>query len=101
MAWRPDHPDVRPLGLLLGGQLFGRYPIRTKDHDLRVRLSPGEQSRALASGGVRAHRRFGTRGWIECDVTDPAELPRALQWLRRGYEHASRQAGGPDLARGP
>lgn len=80
-------------GYFVGGQLFGCYPIRTKDHDLWVRLSPGEQARALASSGVRAHRRFGTRGWIECDVTDPAELPRALRWLRRGYEHASRQAG--------
>ena len=79
-------------GYFVGDQLFGCYPIRVKGHDLWVRLSHGDQARALASAGVRAHRRFGTRGWIECDVTEPGEVPRALKWLRHGYEHVRRQA---------
>jgi hypothetical protein len=97
-----DWPGVRitPMfgrwGYFVGDQLFGCYPIRPKDHDLWVRLAPRDQARALASAGVRPHRRFGARGWIECDVVDPGELPRALKWLRRGHEHVSRQAGaGP------
>ncbi len=77
-------------GYFVDGQLFGCYPIRVKDHDLWVRLSDRDQARALGSPGVRAHRRFAARGWIECDVTEPAELPRALRWLRRGYEHVHR-----------
>ncbi len=78
-------------GYFLGGELFGCYPIRPKDHDLWVRLSRPDQERALASTGVRPHRRFAGRGWIECDLVEPGELPRALKWLRRGYEHLRRQ----------
>jgi hypothetical protein len=76
--------------------LFGCYPIRAKDHDLWVRLPRPDQERALASAGIRPHRRFAARGWIECDVIEPGELPRALKWLRRGYERLRRQraAGG-------
>ncbi len=78
-------------GYFVGDQLFGCFPIRPKDHDLWVRLSPGDQTRALASTGIRPHRRFAARGWVECDVTEPAELPRVLKWLRRAYEHLRRQ----------
>jgi len=78
-------------GYFFGGELFGCYPIRPKDHDLWVRLSRPDQERALASTGVRPHRRFAGRGWIECDLVEPGELPRALKWLRRGYEHLRRQ----------
>jgi hypothetical protein len=91
-AW----PDVRitPMfgrwSYFVGDQLFGCYPIRLKDHDLWVRLSASDQSRALAAAGVRPHRRFAGRGWIECDVVDSGALPRALKWLRRGYEHVRR-----------
>ncbi len=78
-------------GYFLRGELFGCYPIRPKDHDLWVRLSRPDQERALASAGIRPHRRFAGRGWIECDITDPGELARALRWLRRGYEHLRRR----------
>ncbi|MGH2669849.1 MAG: luciferase family protein [bacterium] len=78
-------------GYFVGDQLFGCFPIRAKDHDLWVRLSPSDQARALASTGIRPHRRFAARGWVECDVTEPAELPQALKWLRRAYEHLRRQ----------
>lgn len=78
-------------GYFIGDQLFACYPLRPKDHDLWVRLSHDDQARALATGGVRAHRRFGARGWIECDVVEAWELPRALKWLRRGYEYVRRQ----------
>ncbi len=87
-------PMFGRFGYFVGDQLFGCYPIREKDHDLWVRLSGGDQARALGSAGVRPHRRFATRGWIECEVAGPAELPRALKWLRRGYEHARRGSQG-------
>ena len=79
-------------GYFVESRLFGCYPIRPKDRDLWVRLSDRDQARALASPGVRAHRRFAARGWIECDVVDPGGLSLALKWLRRGYEHVRRQA---------
>ena len=79
-------------GYFVGDKLFGCYPIRPKDHDLWVRLSHGDQARALASADVRPHRRFAARGWIELDLTDPGELTRALRWLRRGYEHLRRNS---------
>ena len=95
-AW--DGVRVTPMfgrwGYFVGPVMFGCYPIRAKDHDLWVRLPRSDQERALASAGVRPHRRFAARGWIECDVIEPGELPRALKWLRRGYEHLRRQRTG-------
>ena len=81
-------------GYFVGTELFGCYPIRAKERDLWVRLLRADQARALASGGVRPHRRFAARGWIECDVAEPAEVPRALRWLRRAYEFARQEATG-------
>jgi hypothetical protein len=83
-------------GYFVGGEMFGCYPIRTKDHDLWVRLSRTDQERALAGSGVRPHRRFATRGWVECDLAEPGDLPRGLKWLRRGYEHLVRRQGHPE-----
>jgi hypothetical protein len=74
----------------VGEQLFGCYPIRPRARDLWVRLSRSDQARALATAGVRPHRRFAGRGWIEYDLEGPETVPRALGWLRRGYEHATR-----------
>lgn len=85
-------------GYFVGEQLFACYPLRAKDHDLWIRLSRNDQARALAGGGARPHRRFAARGWIECDVTGAGDLPRALKWLRRGYEHVRR---APVLEGGP
>jgi hypothetical protein len=85
-------PMFGRFGYFVGEQLFGCYPIRPRDHDLWVRLSRLDQARALATPGVRPHRRFGGRGWIEYDVEDPELVFRALRWLRRGYEHAARSA---------
>lgn len=78
------------------GRLFACFPIPAKEHDLWVRLSDRDQARALGEAGVRPHRRFAARGWVECDLVDPAELPRALKWIRRGYEHVRRLARGSD-----
>lgn len=74
-------------GYFVEGRLFGCFPIRTKDHDLWVRLSPSDQTRALTDRAARPHRRLAARGWIEYDLVELALLPRALKWLRRGYEH--------------
>jgi luciferase-like monooxygenase len=86
----------------LGSELFGCYPIRLKEHDLWVRLTPRDQARALAAGGgARPHRRFAARGWIEYDVVEPGELPRALKWLRRAYDLARRERVGEDGSAAP
>jgi hypothetical protein len=83
-------PMFGRFGYFVGEQLFACYPIRPRDHDLWVRLSRGDQARALATPGVRPHRRFAGRGWIEYDVEDPETVYGAIRWLRRGYELATR-----------
>jgi hypothetical protein len=90
-------PMFGRFGYFVGDTLFGCYPIRPKSHDLWVRLAAGDQARALGSAGVRPHRRFAGRGWIECDVVEPGAVPGALRWLRRAYEYARRrpEAGTP------
>ncbi len=85
-------PMFGRFGYFVGEQMFACYPIRSRDNDLWVRLSRSDQARALASPGVRPHRRFAGRGWIECDVEGPEVLSHAFRWLRRGYEHATRSA---------
>src|SRR5499425_503264 len=50
-------------GYFVGDRLFACFPLRDKDHDLWIRLSPAEQARALREAGVRPHRRFAQRGW--------------------------------------
>jgi hypothetical protein len=81
-------------GYFVGDRLFACFPLREKDHDLWVRLSPGDQARALREPGVRPHRRFARRGWVELDVLEPADVGRALRWLRRA--HAAGGASGDD-----
>jgi hypothetical protein len=87
-------PDVRisPMfgrwGYFVGDRLFACFPLRPKDHDLWMRLRPAEQARALGVTGFRPHRRFGARGWVECDVEGPADVARALTWLRRAWAAA-------------
>ena len=68
-------PMFGRFGYFVGEQLFACYPIRTRDTDLWVRLSRSDQARALATPGVRPHRRFAGRGWIECDVEGPRSSP--------------------------
>jgi hypothetical protein len=87
-------PMFGRFGYFVGEELFACYPIRPRDHDLWVRLSRSDQARALATPGVRPHRRFASRGWIKCDVVEPETVPRALRWLRRAYEHATRVPAG-------
>lgn len=73
-------------GYFVGGTLFACFPLRSKDHDLWIRLSLDDQARALRTPGITLHRRFARRGWVECQVESRAALPRALRWLRRSYE---------------
>jgi len=73
-------------GYFVGPQLFACFPLRTKDADLWIRLTPDDQKRALATPGVVPHRRFAARGWVECHVETPTEIGRAIRWLRRSYE---------------
>jgi hypothetical protein len=51
-------------GYFSGEQLFACFPLREKEHDLWIRLSPSDQARALREPGLRPHRRFASRGWI-------------------------------------
>ena len=76
-------------GYFAGEQLFACFPLREKEHDLWVRLPRALQARALAESGVRPHRRFARRGWIELDILGPEDVTRALRWLRRAHAAAA------------
>ena len=77
-------------GYFSGEQLFACFPLREKEHDLWVRLSHVDQARALREPGLRPHRRFASRGWIEMNVETPDQVSHALRWLRRAYHNAER-----------
>jgi hypothetical protein len=79
-------------GYFAGGRLFACFPLRAKEHDLWVRLSPAQQARALGAGVARPHRRFSRRGWVEIDVATADDLGRALRWLRAAHTAALRSA---------
>ena len=74
-------------GYFVAGELFACYPLKPKETDLWLRLSPADQKRALAGvPGMRPHRRFAGRGWVEYEVTGLRQVGVAARWLRRGYE---------------
>jgi predicted DNA-binding protein (MmcQ/YjbR family) len=77
-------------GYFAGEQLFACFPLRDKDRDLWVRLSAEDQARALREPGVRPHRRFARRGWIELTLEDEDDVARALRWLRRAHAAVAR-----------
>jgi hypothetical protein len=77
-------------GYFVGERLFACFPLRERDHDLWIRLGPEDQARALAETGVRPHRRFARRGWVEVNVDGPADVGRALRWLRRAHATTGR-----------
>ena len=79
-------------GYFVLGQLFACYPLKEKEHDLWIRLGRADQAKALGTSGITPHRRFAGRGWIECKVASPADVSRALRWLRRSYELVKRDA---------
>ena len=74
-------------GYFVGPRLFACFPLRPKEHDLWLRLDAPDQARALREPGVRPHRRFARRGWIELDVAT-SDLDQALRWLRRAHAAA-------------
>jgi hypothetical protein len=86
-------------GYFIGDDLFACFPVREKDHDLWLRLTRDDQTRALADARIRPHRRFARRGWIETDVESPEDVSRALRWLGRAYRAALR-ARGTDVPEG-
>jgi hypothetical protein len=89
-------------GYFAGDDLFACFPVRERDHDLWLRLTRDDQTRALADPRVRPHRRFARRGWVEMDLESSDELSLALRWLRRSYLAARRAQGGtPSPSPGP
>ena len=96
-AW--DGVRITPMfgrwGYFVGDRLFACFPLRDKDHDLWIRLGPGDQPRALREAGVRPHRRFAERGWVEVLIESDTDVARAVRWLRRAWSAAS---AGPDEA---
>lgn len=76
-------------GYFVGDQMFACFPLREKEHDLWLRLTPADQTRALTDARLRPHRRFARRGWVEIDVKEPADLSLGLRWLRRAYGAAT------------
>jgi hypothetical protein len=77
-------------GYFVGDHLFACFPLRDKDRDLWIRLSLEDQARALREPGVRPHRRFARRGWIELQIEGEDDVARALGWLRRARAAAAR-----------
>jgi hypothetical protein len=81
-------------GYFADERLFACFPLREKERDLWIRLTPADVARALADARVRPHRRFAGRGWIELDIETDEDIPLALRWLRRALVAA--RAGGGD-----
>lgn len=77
-------------GYFVGPQLFACFPLRAKDTDLWIRLTPEDHRRALLVPGFVPHRRFAARGWVEYHVESSREVGRAARWLRRAYESIKR-----------
>jgi luciferase-like monooxygenase len=77
-------------GYFVGDRLFACFPLREAEHDLWIHLAPADQARALREEGARPHRRFARRGWVEVDVQSPADVRRALRWLRRAHATGGR-----------
>ena len=73
-------------GYFVGPRLFACFPLRPKDTDLWIRLTPEEQRRALGTPGIAPHRRLAATGWVELGVATPPDVGRAIRWLRRSYE---------------
>jgi hypothetical protein len=78
-------------GYFLGPELFACFPLREKDSDLWIRLSPEDQRRALLVPGITPHRRFAGRGWVECEVVTSRDVGKAIRWLRRSYNAVKQQ----------
>ena len=70
-------------GYFAGDRLFACFPLARKETDLWIRLAPDDQRRALREAGVRPHRRFARRGWVEMSIAEDADVDRALRWLSR------------------
>jgi hypothetical protein len=87
-------------GYFVGPTLFACYPLKPKERDLWIRLTPEDQRRALREAGVRPHRRFARRGWIEMTIDEPGDVGRALRWVRRAHAAAMRvqESGEEGLA---
>jgi len=90
-------PTFGRWGYFVGERLFACFPLREKDHDLWVRLTPEDQVRALREPGVRPHRRFARQGWVEILVDGDGAVPGALRWLRRAWK----AVGAPESKPGP
>jgi hypothetical protein len=91
-------PMFGRFGYFVGDRLFACFPLRDKERDLWIALSPEDQARALREEGVRPHRRFARRGWVELQIETPRDMSRALRWLRRAYGHVGQggDATSPD-----
>jgi hypothetical protein len=85
-------PTFGRWGYFVGRQLFACFPCASGLRPL-IRLPLDQQARALAEG-VRPHRRFGARSWVELDVRSPRDLTCALRWLRRA--HVAVEGGSAD-----
>jgi hypothetical protein len=84
-------------GYFAGARLFACFPLRDRDGDLWIRLTREDQARALREEGVRPHRRFAGRGWIELEVRTDGDVPRALRWLRRACAVSATAAEDDDV----
>ena len=83
-------------GYFVDGELFACFPLDAREHDLWIWLPLDDQARALREAGVRPHRRFSRKGWIEVIVSTDDDVATALRWLRRAYTVLDRRRGAAD-----
>ena len=99
-AW--DGVRITPMfgrwGYFVGDRLFACFPLREREHDLWIHLTPSDQPRALRESGIRPHRRFAQRGWVEVTIESEADVSRALRWLRRAWSAASHTTGADEAS---
>ena len=77
-------------GYFVGSRLFACFPLRAKDTSLWLRLDREDQRRAVDSGVFTPHPRMGGEGWVVRRIDSLREAGRALSWLKKGYESATR-----------
>src|SRR2546430_6727331 len=60
-------------GYFVGETLFACFPLRDKERDLWIRLSPQDQRRAVAHARAPPPRPLGAAGWQARGIAEPPD----------------------------